>query len=118
MSPSVVVGYDCRFGGELFANTVALVMCSHNIKVKLGKGFVSTPMISLGASAFDADLGVIITASHNPPDYNGYKLKGGFGGPASPATISEVEELIPEMGVAFWEPLDGLCRWGLGSEAI
>jgi len=96
MSPSVVVGYDCRFGGEMFANTVALVMCNHNVKVKLGKGFVSTPMVSLGAYALDADLGVIITASHNPPDYNGYKLKGGFGGPASPATIGAVEELIPE----------------------
>ncbi len=96
MSPTVVIGHDCRFGGEMFANTVALVMCRHNIKVKLAKGFVSTPMVSLGANVLDADLGVIITASHNPPDYNGYKLKGGFGGPASPATISEVEELIPE----------------------
>lgn len=96
MSPSVVVGHDCRFGGELFAHTVALVMCRHNIKVKLAKGFVSTPMVSLGALVFETDLGVIITASHNPPDYNGYKLKGGFGGPASPATISEVEDLIPD----------------------
>lgn len=96
MNPVVVVGYDCRFGGEMFADTVALVMCRHNIKVKLGKGFVSTPMISLGAKAYDADMGIIITASHNPPSYNGYKLKGGFGGPASPATISEVEALIPE----------------------
>lgn len=96
MSPSVVIGYDCRFGGEMFADTVALVMCRHNIKVKLGKGFVSTPMISLGAKAYDCDMGIIITASHNPPSYNGYKLKGGFGGPASPQTISEVEALIPE----------------------
>ncbi|MDZ4844976.1 MAG: phosphoglucomutase/phosphomannomutase family protein [Chitinophagales bacterium] len=96
MNPLVVIGYDTRFGGELFADTVALVMCRHNIKVKLGKGFVSTPMISLGAKAYDADMGIIITASHNPPSYNGYKLKGGFGGPASPATISEVEALIPE----------------------
>ncbi|HXH17503.1 MAG TPA: phosphoglucomutase/phosphomannomutase family protein [Chitinophagales bacterium] len=96
MHPSVVVGHDCRFGGELFAETVALVMCRNNIRVKLAKGFVSTPMVSLGAKAFGADLGVIITASHNPPSYNGYKLKGGFGGPASTATISEVEELIPE----------------------
>lgn len=99
ISPSVVIGYDCRFGGELFANTVALVMCNHNIKVKLAKGFVSTPMVSLGANVLDADLGVIITASHNPAEYNGYKLKGSFGGPASPATISEVEELIPEKAV-------------------
>ena len=96
MNPSVVVGYDCRFGGEMFADTVALVMCRNNVKVKMAKGFVSTPMISLGAKVFNADMGVIITASHNPPSYNGYKLKGGFGGPAAPSTISEVEALIPE----------------------
>ena len=45
---SVVVGHDCRFAGELFAETVAKVMASHGIKVFLAKDFVSTPMISLG----------------------------------------------------------------------
>jgi phosphomannomutase len=53
-------------------------------------------MISLGARHFNTTLGVIITASHNPPAYNGYKLKGNFGGPLLPWHISEVEGLIPD----------------------
>jgi phosphomannomutase len=95
-NPSVVIGHDCRFAGELFAETVARVMLSHNIKVHLAKGFVSTPMISLGAKNYKASLGIIITASHNPPAYNGYKLKGHYGGPLLPDKIEEIEELIPE----------------------
>ncbi|MCU0422776.1 MAG: phosphoglucomutase/phosphomannomutase family protein [Bacteroidia bacterium] len=92
---NVVLGHDCRFAGELFAETVAQVMCANGIKVKLAKGFVSTPMISLGAVKFGASLGIIITASHNPPAYSGYKLKAHYGGPSSPAVIDMVEQLIP-----------------------
>jgi phosphomannomutase len=95
-NPSVVIGHDCRFAGELFAETVARVMLAHNIKVYLSKGFVSTPMISLGAKNYKASLGIIITASHNPPAYNGYKLKGHYGGPLLPDKIEEIENLIPE----------------------
>ena len=94
-SPSVVIGHDCRFGGQLFAETAAKVLAFYKINVKLSKGFVSTPMVSLGVVREKADLGVVITASHNPPTYNGYKLKGDFGGPLLPHNISEVESLIP-----------------------
>lgn len=94
--PSVVVGHDCRFGGELFAQTAAKVLCSNGIKVWLAKDFVSTPMISFGVKALAAQQGVVITASHNPPSYNGYKLKGPHGGPTSPKHIAEVEALIPD----------------------
>ncbi len=94
--PSVVVGHDCRFAGELFAETVAKVCIAHNVKVFLAKDFVSTPMVSLGALKLNASLGVIITASHNPPSYNGYKLKGHYGGPLVPAKIQEIEDIIPE----------------------
>jgi len=52
-------------------------------------------MISLGAVKFGAALGIILTASHNPPAYNGYKLKAHYGGPSSPAVIDEVEQSIP-----------------------
>ena len=94
-SPSIVVGHDCRFAGELFAETTAKVFASQGIKVYLAKGFVSTPMVSLGALKLNASMGVVLTASHNPPSYNGYKLKGHYGGPLTPDKISEVEELIP-----------------------
>ncbi len=93
--PSVVVGHDCRFAGELFAETTAKVFANAGIKVFLAKDFVSTPMVSLGTKNKKASLGVIITASHNPPSYNGYKLKGSFGGPLLPDNIQEIEDIIP-----------------------
>ena len=89
-NPSVVIGHDCRFAGELFAETTAKVLASKGVLVKLAKGFVSTPMVSLGVVNEKASLGVVITASHNPPSYNGYKLKGDFGGPLLPDDITAV----------------------------
>ena len=75
--------------------TAAKVFLSKGIKVFMARGFVSTPMVSLGVVNHKANLGIVITASHNPPNYNGYKLKGHFGGPLSSDKISEVESLIP-----------------------
>lgn len=95
-APKVVIGHDCRFAGELFAETAAGVLCDNGIKVALAKGFVSTPMVSFGVKELQAQQGVVITASHNPPSYNGYKLKGPHGGPTSPKDIAAVEALIPD----------------------
>ena len=95
--PLVVIGHDCRFAGELFAETTAKVLTSKGILVKLAKGFVSTPMVSLGVVKEKANLGIVITASHNPPSYNGYKLKGDFGGPLLQKDITDVENRIPEI---------------------
>ena len=96
-NPSVVVGHDCRFAGELFAHTTAKVFLAHGVKVYLAKGFISTPMISLGAVKYKTSLGVIITASHNPPTYNGYKIKAHYGGPLGPELVQEIEDAIPEV---------------------
>lgn len=95
-NPVVVIGHDCRFAGALFAETVAKVMCSKGVKVFMTKGFVSTPMISMGAVKLNCDLGIIITASHNPPEYNGFKLKGSYGGPLLPKHVAEIEEIIKD----------------------
>ena len=92
-NPTVVLGHDCRFAGELFAHTAAKVLVSHHIKVFLAKDFVSTPMISLGTVRHKASVGIIITASHNPPSYNGFKLKGYYGGPLGPEKVQEIESL-------------------------
>jgi phosphomannomutase len=93
----VVVGHDCRFAGKLFADNTARVLGSLGLKVILADNiFVSTPMISLAVVKTGSDLGVIITASHNPPTYNGFKLKSKMGGPSLPAEIEAVENLIPE----------------------
>ena len=96
-NPSVVIGHDCRFAGEMFAETAAKVLAEKGVKVLLDKNFVSTPMVSLGVVNYKASIGVVITASHNPPSYNGYKLKGDFGGPLLPNDITSVENLIPEL---------------------
>jgi len=94
--PSVVVGHDCRFGGKLFAETTASVFTHYGIKVFMSEGFVSTPMISFATKKFNANLGIIITASHNPSSYNGFKLKGHYGGPLLPEQVTEIENLIPD----------------------
>ena len=94
--PSIVIGHDCRFAGELFVETATKVFISKGIQVKLAKGFISTPMISLACVQLNCSLGVVMTASHNPPSYNGYKLKGHFGGPLSPEQVQEIEDIIPE----------------------
>lgn len=94
--PSVVVGHDCRFGGPLFAETTTKVFIAHGVKVLLAKDFISTPMISLGAVKYKTNLGIIITASHNPHTYNGYKIKAHYGGPLGPELVQEVEDIIPE----------------------
>lgn len=91
-----VVGHDCRFGGELFAEAVAKVLLHEGFTVHLAHGPVSTPMVSLGAKELECGIGIIITASHNPPEYNGFKLKGGFGGPLLEEDVKVIESRITE----------------------
>ena len=93
---SVVIGHDCRFGGELFTETTISVLVNEGIKVYTSKGFVSTPMVSLSTLKHNAFAGIVITASHNPPSYNGFKIKAHYGGPAIQSEIDAVEALIPE----------------------
>ncbi|HEY8782921.1 MAG TPA: phosphoglucomutase/phosphomannomutase family protein [Mucilaginibacter sp.] len=96
-NPSAVVGCDPRFGGPLFADTTACVLASQGVKVyRASNPFISTPMISLGTVRKGASAGIIITASHNPPSYNGYKIKAFYGGPATPDDIAQVELVIPD----------------------
>lgn len=95
-NPSVVLGYDCRFGGKMFAEISAKVLASNGIKVYLSSEFASTPMVSLGVVKKETSIGVVITASHNPPEYNGFKLKGGYGGPMLTSEVGEIENIIPE----------------------
>ncbi len=104
-APAVVLGHDCRFGGELFAETVAKVLCMNKIKVYMASTFVTAPMISMGTLNTSSTMGVFITASHNPPLYNGYKLKGSYGGPLLDLQILEVEKMIPG---SYHETLDNI----------
>ncbi len=112
---SVMVGHDCRFGGELFAETVAKVACMNNVRVKMAGSFVTAPMVSMGTLMHNCTAGVFITASHNPPIYNGYKLKGSYGGPMLEKEIGEVERLIPDSFTADLDSvrLEDLQKQGL-----
>jgi phosphomannomutase len=110
---SAVLGYDCRFGGEMFATTTARVLGAHGIKVYFPKGYTATPVVSFGVVHFKADVGVVITASHNPPLYNGYKLKSSLGGPMFSENVNEVEALIPEKAMTVLPTIEDLETKGL-----
>jgi phosphomannomutase len=75
---------------------VAEVLAGNGIQVWLTKADAPTPMVSYAIVHLQAQGGVMITASHNPPRYNGIKLKGSFGGSASPTVCKEVERRIQE----------------------
>ncbi|MDI7277742.1 MAG: phosphoglucomutase/phosphomannomutase family protein, partial [Anaerolineae bacterium] len=90
-SPRVVVGYDTRFLSDRFAAEVANVLAANGCQVALSRRDCPTPALSHAVRAQASDAGVMITASHNPPRYNGLKLQGPGGGSASPALIERVE---------------------------
>ena len=106
----VVVGYDTRFLSDEFAEAVAEVFASNGLKVILSSKFCSTPALTLMAKELGADEGVMITASHNIYKYNGYKVKTGFGSPATPDIIKDIEDRIGsediKTGVNSWEEMD------------
>ncbi|MDQ3021695.1 MAG: phosphoglucomutase/phosphomannomutase family protein [Bacteroidota bacterium] len=87
----IIVGYDTRFLSQQFAEAVAAVLANQNIKIFLTDTYVTTPTISLLSRDKNCALGVMITASHNPAIYNGYKLKDEFGGSMSPDEIAKIE---------------------------
>ncbi len=99
--PSAIVGYDCRFHGPLFRDTVANILAHMGIQVYISTGFVSTPMVSLAVHKRQLSAGVVITASHNPPEYSGFKVKADYGGSALPAAIAEIESYLPEQAGEF-----------------
>jgi phosphomannomutase len=90
----LVVGYDRRFLSREFAERVAEVACGNGIRVWLGNGYAPTPAVSWAVHELRSGMGVMITASHNPPIYNGFKVKEAFGGSARPATTRLLEELV------------------------
>jgi phosphomannomutase len=89
---SVVIGYDARFLSREFAEEAACVMASKGVVVHITESIASTPQVSFATKQKKATIGVVITASHNPAEYNGYKLKSNTGGPAFPEVIAEVEK--------------------------
>lgn len=88
----VVVGYDTRFLSDRFAIETARVLAGNGIVTWLTRTDAPTPAISFNVKDKGADAGVVITASHNPPRYNGFKLKAAYGGSATAEECALVED--------------------------
>lgn len=120
----IAIGYDCRHDSQWLANTVADVISANNIKVVLFEDLRPTPELSFAVNYLKCDVGIVLTASHNPPEYNGYKVYWSDGGqivpPQDAGIINEVtnvqyadinfkakKELITTIGKdldeAFWK---------------
>ena len=110
---SVVVGHDTRFQGQAFARHVARVFAAEGVRVRLADGVTTTPAVSWATAEHGATAGIVITASHNPPEYNGFKIKAHFGGPATPDMIAAVEaEMAALSGSVELDPYDALVEAG------
>ena len=96
----VIIGYDCRYQSDTLAQTVADIFSANSIDVYLFSALRPTPEVSFAIRELGAQCGVILTASHNPPEYNGYKVYWEGGGQIVPphdnAIIEEInaDELV------------------------
>jgi alpha-D-glucose phosphate-specific phosphoglucomutase len=102
--PLVVVGFDTRFLSDRYAIAVSEVLAANGLRVALAKADAPTPVVSHAIPNLGAVGGVMITASHNPPRYNGIKLKASFGGGANVAETRRVEARIAANTAAGREP--------------
>lgn len=93
----MVVGYDNRFLSDRFADTVADVMIQNGIKVYLSNDPLPTPVTAFAVKVHDAAGAVMLTASHNPPEYNGFKFIPDYAGPALPHITGAIEENIKRL---------------------
>ncbi len=93
----VVIGYDSRHGSQLFAEEAAAVFAGHGIRVYLHPSICPVPVLSFSVRHLRCAAGVMITASHNPKEYNGYKVYGRDGAQLSPEDCQEVTDLLARM---------------------
>ena len=92
----VVVGYDKRFHSEHFAACAAEVLSANGLRVYLTESATPTPVIAYAVVNLKAAGAVNITASHNPPTDNGFKVRNQFGGAIDPNGLLSIESLIPD----------------------
>ena len=94
--PSCIIGFDTRFLSDRYAAEVARVMAANGIKTWLARADTPTPAVSYAIVHKKATAGVMITASHNAPRYNGIKLKASYGGSATPRQSKQVERFLDQ----------------------
>jgi phosphomannomutase len=92
--PIVAIGFDGRQGSEDFALLFARVLSSNHIKVYLSQQVIPTPVLSFYTTHHGCVAGAMVTASHNPPEYNGIKFKSALGAPLSTPETRKIEKLI------------------------
>jgi phosphoglucomutase len=98
MKRGVVISYDTRRKSYDFAVASAIVLASNGIKVRLFPEVHPVPMLSYAVRQYKAIAGIMITASHNPKEYNGYKIYGEDGAQMAPEATKEVVKFIDEIG--------------------
>lgn len=96
----LIIGYDTRLNSEEFAKSVAEVIAGNNIPVILCDRPAPTPVVSYNLVQRECAAGIVITASHNPPNWNGFKFKPGYGGSASPDIVSKLEDFISDVEIS------------------
>lgn len=101
-TPSVVIAYDSRRKSAEFALQTALVLAANGVHAKLFDALRPVPILSFAVRWLKADAGVVITASHNPPQYNGYKVYGPDGAQIGPETADEVTAAINK--ISYTQP--------------
>ncbi len=112
----LVIGYDTRFGSERFASAVVEVVAAAGIRCYLSDRAIPTPTTSYGILDRKAGGAVVITASHNPSEWNGFKYKPEYAGSAPPEVVARLEENIArvlEQGEPQRVPLDEARAKGL-----
>lgn len=114
--PGVVVGYDTRFGSREFAGVTASTLTALGIPVYLCDRPAPTPTVSYTIIDKQAAGGVIITASHNPGKYNGFKFRPEYAGSARPEIVKAVESFIPDEAEALRLPPEAARQQGLLTE--
>lgn len=96
-SPSVIIGYDSRLKSDVFAKIAASVFAANGIRVYIWQNLTPVPMVSYAIRYLRASAGVMITASHNPSKYNGYKVYGSDGcqitTEAAKILLGEIEQI-------------------------
>ncbi|MGM0495067.1 MAG: phospho-sugar mutase [Bacillota bacterium] len=97
----VVIAHDNRHLSKQFAKESAKVLCAHNIKSYLFTDLRPTPELSFAVREFNAIAGIVITASHNPPNYNGYKIYDQYGCQFTPKYANEIIEYVNEIDDVF-----------------
>ncbi len=94
IQPSVAIGYDSRRNSKIFAELFASILEGNGVTYFLSDRIIPTPVVSYCVKLQQLNFGVMITASHNPPEYNGIKFKASYGGPFFTEETHKVELLI------------------------